>query len=306
LADHFTTFSRKIQSSLVENRGLYYHDGVMKTLILGAKGMLGQELVKIFSDTEVFAWDREECDVLSNSCGEKIQALSPQLIINAVAYNDVDRAEGEGKELAFKLNGEAPGNLARIARDLGATFVHFGTDCVFNGERGSYSESDQPNPISAYGESKLEGERSVLSSGARAYVIRLSRLFGKPATSDGGKKSFVDLMLDLSTKKNHLDLVDDEIANPTYAPDLARAVRTIVETKEPGLYHATGSGKCSWYEFAKEIFRLKNIVIDLTPVSGSMFPRPAKRPRDSSLISIKLSPQRSWKEALQEYLETCV
>lgn len=276
----------------------------MKTLILGAKGMLGQELVRTFSDHELAAWDREECDVLSPSCEEKIKGLAPHLIINAVAYNDVDRAEGEGKEMVMKLNAEAPSNLARIARDLDATIVHYGTDFVFDGLRGSYSEEDEPHPLSVYGTSKLKGEQAVLASGARAYVIRLARLFGKPAISEGGKKSFVDLMLDLATKKDHLDLVDDEIASPTYAPDLARATRSIIENQPPGLYHAANSGKCSWYEFAQEIFRLRGLVIDISPVSGTMFLRPASRPHDSSLVSSKLPPQRSWQAALTEYLST--
>ncbi|MBI2485289.1 dTDP-4-dehydrorhamnose reductase [Candidatus Uhrbacteria bacterium] len=274
----------------------------MKTLILGAKGMLGQELVKAFADHELTAWDREECDVLTPVSEEKIRSLAPDLIVNAVAYNDVDRAEEEGKELAYKLNAEAPGNLARIARELNTTFVHYGTDFVFDGEKGSYSEEDEPHPISVYGASKLKGEQAVLASGARAYVIRLARLFGKPAVSEGGKKSFVDLMLDLASKKDHLNLVDDEIASPTYALDLARATREIVEKYPPGLYHAANSGKCSWYEFAKEIFRLKDMVIDISPVSGKMFPRAASRPHDASLVSIKLPLQRLWQEALNEYL----
>lgn len=274
----------------------------MKTLILGAKGMLGQELVKTFSDHELAAWDREECDVLLPSCEEKIKSFAPNLIINAVAYNDVDQAEGEGQEMAMKLNAEVPGNLACIAREIDATFVHFGTDFVFDGAKGSYSEEDEPHPLSVYGTSKLKGEQVILASGASAYVIRLARLFGKPAVSEGGKKSFVDLMLDLATKKDHLDLVDDEIASPTYAPDLARATRSIIESQPPGLYHAANDGKCSWYEFAQEIFRLKDIVIDISPVSGTIFPRPASRPHDSSLVSSKLPPQRSWQEALAEYL----
>ena len=274
----------------------------MKALILGSKGMLGQELVKAFADVGAVGWSREECDVLAPDCEEKIKAFAPNLIVNAIAYNDVDGAEGGGKELAYKLNAEVPGNLARIARELGATLVHFSTDCVFDGEKGGYSEDDEPNPISVYGASKLKGEQAVLASGARAYVIRLARLFGKPAESAKGKKSFVDLMLDLAKTKDHLDLVDDEIASPTYAPDLAAVTRQIVEIREPGLYHASNAGKCSWYEFASEIFRIRGIEIDLAPVSGSAFPRPAKRPRDSSLTSTKLPPQRSWQEALAEYL----
>src|SRR3990167_9589626 len=226
----------------------------MKTLILGAKGMLGQELVKTFADHDLRAWDREECDVLSSDCEGKIKTFAPKLIVNVASYNDVDGAEGEGKEIAFALNAEAPGRLARMAREIDATFVHFGTDFVFDGAKGSYSEDDEPNPISVYGASKLKGEQAVLASGARAYVIRLARLFGNPAESAKGKKSFVDLMLDLAKTKDHLDLVDDEIASPTYAPDLAAVPRQIVEIREPGLYHASNAGKCSWYEFASEGF----------------------------------------------------
>jgi len=288
----------------VEKRSVRYDTLVMKTLILGAKGMLGQELVKTFADHDLRAWDREECDVLSSDCEGKIKTFAPKLIVNVASYNDVDGAEGEGKEIAFALNAEAPGRLARMAREIDATFVHFGTDFVFDGAKGSYSEDDVPNPISVYGTSKLKGEQAVLASGARAYVIRLARLFGKPAASEGGKKSFVDIMLDLATKKDHLDLVDDEIASPTYAPDLAAATRRIIETMPPGLYHAANAGKCSWYEFASEIFRLRNISIDISFVSGKMFPRPASRPHDASLVSVKLSSQRSWQDALREYLST--
>lgn len=286
----------------MEKCNVDYPDHRMKTLILGAKGMLGQELVKTFSNTDVTGWDREECDVLLPQFEPKVRSLAPHIIVNAVAYNDVDRAEGEGREMAFRLNAEAPGNLARIAREIGATLVHYGTDFVFDGAKGDYSEEDEPSPISVYGTSKLKGEQAVLASGARVYVVRLARLFGKPAVSDGGKKSFVDLMLDLATKKDHLDLVDDEIASSTYAPDLAHATRTIIENHPPGLYHAANSGKCSWYELAKTTFQLKGCAIDIAPVSGKMFPRPASRPRDASLVSTKLPARRSWQEALTEYL----
>ncbi len=274
----------------------------MKVLVLGANGMLGQELALAFADHKLTTWDREECDVLSDACEGKIKALAPNLIVNAIAYNDVDRAEEEGKEMAFQLNAEAPGNLARLAQEIRATFVHYGTDMVFDGTKGDYSEDDEPNPLSVYGASKLNGEQAVFASGARTYVIRLARLFGKPAVSEGSKKSFVDLMLDLATKKDHLDLVDDEIASPTYAPDLAAATRHIIETMPPGLYHAANAGKCNWYEFARETFRLRNINIDITPVPGKNFPRPACRPHDASLVSTKLPEQRSWQSALAEYL----
>lgn len=264
--------------------------------------MLGQELTKVFSDTELQAWDREECDVLAPDCEEKIKAFAPDLILNAIAYNDVDAAEGDGREMAFKLNAEVPGNLARIARDLGSTIVHYSSDYVFDGERGGYSEENAVDPVNTYGQSKRAGEVAVLESGTRAYVLRLAWLFGRPAVSERGKRAFVDVMLDLAKTKDHLDLVNDEASSPTYAPDLANLTRRIVETMEPGLYHAANSGSCTWYELALEAFRLRGVNIDTAPVSGKMFPRAAKRPKNGSLVSVKLPKQRTWQEALAEYL----
>lgn len=271
-------------------------------LILGAMGMLGQELVRAFSDQDVLAWDHAQCDLLSERCEEQIVQANPSMIFNAAAYNDVDKAEGEGREMAQRLNTEVPGRLARISRDLGIPFVHYGTSYVFDGEQGNYAEDATPNPINGYGQSKLDGERAVLASGARAYVIRLSWLFGKPALSEGGKKCFVDIMLDLALHKDHLNLVNDEAACPTYAPDLAKVSRQIVETCDPGIYHVTNEGVCTWEEFAREIFRQAKVNISTTAVPGLTFPRAARRPRDSSMTSHSGIKQRTWQEALHEYL----
>ncbi|MDA1038638.1 MAG: dTDP-4-dehydrorhamnose reductase [bacterium] len=277
----------------------------MKILILGAKGMLGQELVNVYSDTDVHAWDREECDVTNvEACEAKIKELAPELIINAIAYNDVDGAEGDRQEIAKELNVAVPSRLAETAKSIGATFVHFSSEYVFDGKsEEGYTEDSHPSPVSVYGTTKMLSEQVALSSGARAYVIRLSRMFGKPASSEAGKKSFVDLMLELAKTKDHLDLVDEEYSSPTYAPDLAKRTREIVETQEPGLYHAANSGACTWYDFAKEIFAQKGINIDISPVSGMMFPRPAMRPMYGELLSTKMPAMRSWQTALKDYLE---
>ncbi len=276
----------------------------MKILILGAKGMLGQELVNVYSDTDVHAWDREECDVTDvEACEAKIKELAPELIINAIAYNDVDGAEGERQEIARELNVAVPSRLAEIAKSISATFVHFSSEYVFDGKsEEGYTEDSNPSPVSVYGTTKMLSEQVTLNSGARAYVIRLSRMFGKPASSEAGKKSFVDVMLGLAKTKDHLDLVDEEYSSPTYAPDLARRTREIVETQEPGLYHAANSGACTWYDFAEEIFAQKGINIDISPVSGKMFPRPAERPMFAELLNTKMKPMRPWQEALSDYL----
>jgi len=282
-----------------------------KVLILGAKGMLGQELVREFniSGNEVIGWDKEELDITDyEATQKKIAELNPSILINAVAYNLVDKIEEDPNifELAKNINGEAVGNLARVCKENNITFVHYSSDYVFRGDNcAGYKEEDKVNPVNKYGEIKAIGENQVLNIGGKFYIIRLSKLFGKPAVSTGAKKSFVDIMIWLATEggKIHLDLVDEEFGCITYAPDLAKLTRSIVEdNKSFGIYHGSNSGVCSWYEWAKEIFKLKDIRIDITPVSGDKFPRPAKRPMYSELLNTKLPQQRSWQEALKEYL----
>lgn len=279
-------------------------------LIIGAKGMLGQELVQVFSDSyHVIGWDREDIDATdAGECREKIGELRPDIIINAAAYNAVDKAEEEAEAatLAHKLNAKAPGQLAQLAKELGALFVHYSSDYVFAGDtEEGYAEDAQTNPLNVYGKSKAAGEQAVIEHGEKYYIIRLSKLFGKPATSEAAKKSFVDVMLYLATDggKDHLDLVDEEDSSPTYAPDLAQFTRNLIEdTVEYGIYHGVNSGHCTWYEFAKEVFAIRNIEMSTSPVGMDAFPRPAKRPKHSVLLNTKRAKQRSWQEALKEYL----
>ena len=280
----------------------------MKILILGAKGMLGQELVRVFSDQEVLSWDRDDCDICDfEKAREKIISTTPSLIINCAAYNNVDMAEGEGREICFKLNAEAPANLARVAKELGASFVQYSSDYVFGGTKETgYTEDDPLDPISEYGKSKAEGERLLGEIGGKIYIIRPSRIFGVKGSGEGVKESFVDLMIRLSAEKNEFDMVDSELTSPTYAPDLALRTREIVENHPPGIYHGAQDGACTWYSFAQEIFRLIDREdIKLNPVGSDFYPRPAKRPVCSVLINTKLPPARSWQEALAEYLRDC-
>lgn len=284
---------------------------MQKVLVLGAKGMLGQELVREFSahNFEVIGLDKEEMDITNFSATEeKIKNLMPDILLNAVAYNLVDKIEEDAQvfELAKNINGEAVGNLARICKASNITFVHYSSDYVFKGDnRDGYKEEDRIDPVNKYGETKAIGENQLLNIGGKFYLIRLSKLFGKPAASVGAKKSFVDTMLWLATEggKTHLDLVDEEIGCITYAPDLAKLTFEIINQQKPfGIYHGSNSGVCSWYEWAKEVFKLKNINIEIAPVSGDKFPRSAKRPMYSELINTKLLTQRRWEDALKEYL----
>jgi len=284
---------------------------MQKVLILGAKGMLGQELVHEFSvnNFEVIGWDKEGLDITDfETTQKKIIELNPDILVNAVAYNSVDKIEEDVRifELAKNINGEAVGNLARICKENNITFVHYSSDYVFRGDnRDGYREDDKLDPVNKYGETKAIGENQILNIGGKFYIIRLSKLFGQPAASVGAKKSFVDTMIWLATEggKTHLDLVDEEVGCITYAPDLAKLTFNILKDQQPfGIYHGANSGVCSWYEWAKEVFKLKNINIDVAPVSGDKFPRPAKRPMYSELLNTKLPKQRNWEEALKEYL----
>jgi dTDP-4-dehydrorhamnose reductase len=279
----------------------------MKVLIIGSRGTLGQELVKAFNDNknEVVAWDKNECDITDKKeIQGKIFSLHPELLINAVAYNDVDGAEKE-PEKANLINGSAVGFLAEIAEKLGILMVHYSSDYVFRGDKiEGYNEEDTPDPQSVYAKSKFLGERELRNNCSKFYLIRLSRLFGKIGSGDGVKKSFVDKMIELSSDKKELKVIDEELSSPTYAPDLAKLTLYTIKKQFPfGIYHEANSGACTWYGFAQEIFQIlgKSDII-LKPVKAEDFPRPAARPRYSILLNTKLPKQRPWQEALKEYL----
>ncbi len=278
----------------------------MRVMILGSQGMLGQELVRIAGERgdEIFAWDKIDIDLTEHGAFDKIRAVAPELIINTVAYNAVDDCEGDGWAIAEKINGVLPGQLAALARELDATFVHFSSDYVFDGDcDAGYTEDAEPQPVNAYGRSKMLGEDAVKMLGEKFYIIRLSRLFGKPAASAGAKRSFVDLMIELGSTRETINLVDEERDCATYAPDLAREVFALVDEGAPfGIYHITNAGAATWYEFGCEIFRLVGSKIIASPVGADAFPRPARRPRTSELLNTKRAPMRSWQDALCEYV----
>ncbi|MBI4779024.1 dTDP-4-dehydrorhamnose reductase [Candidatus Falkowbacteria bacterium] len=284
----------------------------MKTLILGAKGNLGQQLAEVFAlDNEVIAWDRGEIDITDRELIlKKIADIKPELVINAAAYNAVDKCESDDAEyeLAKKVNIDGPKFLAEACLKIGATLIHYSTDYVFDGEKESgYEETDEPKPINRYGKSKFHGEKKILElsgQGLKWYLIRTSKLFGPKGESEMAKPSFFDLMLKLSGEKDELNLVDGEKSCFTYTPDLARATKKLVESnKGYGIYHLTNSGPCTWYEGAVELFKLKNISIKINPVDSDYLKRPAKRPSSSVLLNTKFEPLRNWREALAEYLK---
>lgn len=272
----------------------------MKTLIIGAKGMLGHELAKTFLGWKPFLWDMDEIDITDEAqVNEKIGDLAPELIINAAAYTNVDACE-TNEAVATKVNGEAVGYLANVAAKLGATLVHYSTDYVFDGtKKEGYGESDTPNPINAYGRSKLAGEVAIQNVKLlNCYIVRTAWLYGLHG------KNFVETMLSLADKGGQIKVVDDQVGSPTYAVDLAKATRELVESKKPaGIYHRTNSGQTSWHGFAQEIFTIFKKEVNLSPCASSEYPLPAKRPAYSVLRNTKLPEMRSWQEGLRAYAQ---
>lgn len=281
----------------------------MRILITGANGMLAQALAEAFDDAdEIYLWDREDLDITDRAAVlREVEAIEPDVIINAAAYTAVDDAEAN-EELATKINGEALQYLAEAAERVGAKLVHYSTDYVFAGDREEgYDEAfSEYDPVNAYGRSKLAGEQALSDSDADAYVVRTSWLYGP------GGKNFVDTMLTLGDRVkdsaddlNELKVIADQHGRPTYTKDLAEATREILEgAYEPGIYHVSNEsdGPVTWNDFATEIFRLSGHGIEPKKIPSEAFPTPAKRPAYSVLLNTKLPPRRDWKEALEEYL----
>lgn len=275
--------------------------------------MLGSCFLDFFAgrkDLELIAFDSSELDITDyKNLSEKFREIKPEIVINCAAYTAVDEAENAWHE-AFKINAEAVKEIALLCKEFDAIFIHFSTDYVFNGETSQgYKENDETRPINIYGESKAAGEKAIMENAEKYYIVRTSWLFGPNG------KNFVDTMIGLGQKAlksgTELKVVNDQVGSPTYTRDLCEAVvkyfvqPQLNEEKIPdfGIYHLTNSGKCSWYEFAKKIFELKNMSVKVNPVSTGEFPRPAKRPVCSILVNTKLKEGlRSWEEAVGDYL----
>ena len=256
-------------------------------LILGAFGMLGHDLQAVFPEAICHGRDVDITDETAVfSC---ITHAKPKVVLNAAAYTDVDGCE-EDPGSAFRVNGEGPGYIAKACNAAGAVLIHYSTDYVFDGARPEYFEDDTPHPINVYGESKLLGEVRVREYTDDYRIIRTSWLFGRHG------KNFVDTMIQLSRQMYQVRVVNDQIGRPTYTVDLAGKTADIIGG-EPGIYHITNDGRCSWFEFAEAI------IGNAVPVSSAEFPRKARRPAYSVLMNTKTSPMRHWKDALSEYLK---
>ena len=266
--------------------------------------MLGTEVVDAFSKGfEVVAADLSDFDITDEGTTRAaVVEAAPDLVVNCAAYTNVDGAESD-RDTAFAINATGAGNLASGAEAVGASIVHLSTDYVFDG-RGSrpYLEDDPVNPLSAYGDSKLEGERAVVNACRRHLIVRTAWLYGHAGPN------FVEKMLELSDTQDVLRVVDDQFGSPTNARDLAWVMKELVAAGAVGVVNATNAGSCSWHEFTVEI--LKNAGRSgqmVEPVPTEAFPRPAPRPRYSVLSLDRLTAligwtPRDWREALAEYI----
>jgi len=283
----------------------------MKILVTGSKGALGQDVADIFAGHghEVIALDRERLDITDREAVIKLVAeQKPDAIVNCAAYNLVDKVEeSEIYTKAYAINALGPSYLAEAAREQQATFVHVSTDYVFPGEKPEgYIEIDERRPISRYGETKAAGEELVEQAGGKYFIVRTSKLFGRPANSAEAKESFVSLMLRLAASKPELSIVDEEVGCPTYTLDLSQGIYQLVSSNfEPGIYHLVNSGLgVTWYQFAEEFFNLKNVSTPRKPVSSKDFPKPAARPRFAALLNTKFPQLRSRIDALNDFLQS--
>jgi dTDP-4-dehydrorhamnose reductase len=273
--------------------------------LLGASGQLGTAIAQRWSDCEIVAPSHDELAIeQSVRLADALTATRPDVLVNAAAFHDVDRCEDEQKT-ALEINAFSVGRAARLAARRDVLFVTMSTDYVFDGAKGSpYTESDSPNPLSFYGASKLAGERLVEAAGGRAFVVRTCGVYGT-SRSPSRRRTFIDRILAAGESGEPVRVVADVVASPTFAGDLADALRKLIGTAAYGLYHAA-AGPVSWYEFACEAMRQARVELAIEPIAGNQWKARAIRPRYSALQSAKLGELGiaipSWREGIAAYL----
>jgi dTDP-4-dehydrorhamnose reductase len=283
----------------------------MKIVVIGADGQLGSDIVAAgrADGHEVVPLTIAQMDVADSVQVQKTLAdVKADVVINTAAMHHVEKCEADPLK-AFSVNALGARNLAQAANAGQARLIHVSTDYVFSGDKMEpYLESDCPLPLNAYGNSKLAGELFVRSIAEKHYVIRVSGLYGKNPCLEKGGLNFVDLMLKLSRERKEVRVVDDEVLTPTATAEVARQILKMLKgNAAAGLYHATAEGSCSWYEFAREIFRLSKSPVTLNKADAGEFPAKVPRPKYSVLENANLKKQglngmAFWKDALAEYL----
>ena len=276
----------------------------MRTLILGANGQLGRDLMAVFGALdETAGFDLPELDIADAAAIERVvRDAQPELVINAAAYTDVEAAETD-EAGAFAANETGARNTARAAAAAGAPILYFSTDYVFGGAKDTpYTEDDVLAPIGVYARSKAAGEAATREENPRYFILRTAWLYGP------GGNCFPEKILRAAAARPALKVVDDEIGSPTHTWDLAEAACAITGTEAYGAYHAVNGGACSRYEFALRILELSGADTPVAPCASSDFEAKAERPLYSVLATEKLQAAcgyafRPWDEALAHYMQ---
>jgi len=276
----------------------------MKILLTGSNGQLGHDFQKLFDNLNIkyIATDYQDLDIADSKNLKKFFDKNNDFthIINCAAYNDVDKAQNDDK--VFLLNEQAPKKLAELSKKLGAIFITYSTDFVFDGKKGkNYTEDDIPAPLSNYGLSKANGEKLTLNAYEKSFVIRTSWVFGK------ANNNFNTQVINWSKTRNELNIVDDQVSVPTYSKDLAEFSWKLIQTGKFGLYHITNNGTASKYEQAKYVLEKIGWQGKIKPAKTEDFNLPAKRPHFSKLSSEKIEKLLGekipdWKSGIDRYL----
>lgn len=273
----------------------------MRVMIFGATGLLGQALMREWSNDEIVGLSSRDVDIRERTkVSEKVQDVHPEWIVLAAAYTNVDGCESN-RDLALAVNRDGAVHVAEAAKAAGAKLLFLSSDYVFDGVKASpYETDDRPNPLAVYGQSKFEAERHLQELLPDCCIARTSWLFG------AGGKCFPDTILKLAVNRPALDIVNDQCGCPTYSVDLARAVINLCRKNASGIVHVTNSGSCTWFEFAAEIVKQARLKTEVRPVSTRQVPRPARRPAYSVLSPASLSrwgiTMPGWRDALARYI----
>jgi len=274
----------------------------MRILITGPTGQLGRELIRVLEEEELLLLTHKDIDIRDPKLIQRIVELKPDIIIHTAAYTDVDGCERD-PESAFQVNTLGTRYMILGAEKVGAKLVYISTDYVFNGEkRMPYVESDDTCPINVYGRSKLMGECFVRVSSVPWIIVRTAWVYGE------GRKNFITSVLEWATDLPVLKLVEDKTGSPTYAKDLAFAIRHLICVEASGTYHAACQGACTWFEYGQQILGILKIQKEVVPIAFGELNRPAKRPAYSALSSDALKQSgfemRDWRVALEDFLST--
>ena len=273
----------------------------MRILITGAAGMLGLDVQRAAEQDghETVPLTRSQLDVTDPAAvADAVGGADADVVINCAAWTNVDGAESE-PEQAAAVNGAGAGNLAAAAAAAGAWLVHISTDYVFDGDKASpYVESDPVAPVSAYGRSKLDGERAVAAAApGRHTIVRTAWLFG------AGGRCFPKTILRAASQRPELTVVSDQIGCPTFTGHLASALVTVAAQRTPGVLHVAGGGRCSWHEFAAAIVAAAGMDCPVRPIPTSEYPLPARRPANSVLVSERGAPVLpDWRAGLEQFM----